>query len=95
MGTEIPGVQLHESQATEEALGAESGRAIQGAIRELTRRTQGISLAPAIQLLVPLGSFVGGGPMSRAWSSVRTAVLAGCGARLRQAASFSRAKSRT
>jgi hypothetical protein len=31
MGTEIPGVQLHESQATEEALGAESGDAIQGA----------------------------------------------------------------
>jgi hypothetical protein len=31
MGTEIPGIQLHESQATEEALGAESGGAIQGA----------------------------------------------------------------
>jgi RNA-directed DNA polymerase len=31
MGTEIPGIQLHESQATEEAPGAESGRAIQGA----------------------------------------------------------------
>jgi len=31
MGTEVPGVQLHESQATEEALGAESGGAIQGA----------------------------------------------------------------
>jgi hypothetical protein len=31
MGTELPGIQLHESQATEEALGAESGRAIQGA----------------------------------------------------------------
>jgi len=31
MGTEIPGVQLHESQATEEALGAESGGTIQGA----------------------------------------------------------------
>jgi hypothetical protein len=31
MGTEIPGVQLHESQATEEALGAENGGAIQGA----------------------------------------------------------------
>ncbi len=31
MGTEIPGVQLHESQATEEALGAESGDTIQGA----------------------------------------------------------------
>jgi hypothetical protein len=30
MGTEIPGIQLHESQATEEALGAESSRAIQG-----------------------------------------------------------------
>jgi len=31
MGTEIPGIQLHESQATEEAPGAESGRAIQRA----------------------------------------------------------------
>ena len=31
MGTEIPGIQLHESQATEEALGAESGGTIQRA----------------------------------------------------------------
>src|SRR6202047_1185236 len=31
MGTEIPGVQLHESQATEEAPGAESGGTVQGA----------------------------------------------------------------
>jgi len=31
MGPEIPGVQLHESQATEEAPGAESGGTIQGA----------------------------------------------------------------
>ena len=31
MGTEVPGIQLHESQATEEALGAESGGAIQRA----------------------------------------------------------------
>jgi len=31
MGTEIPGIQLHESQATEEAPGAESGGAVQGA----------------------------------------------------------------
>ncbi len=31
MGTEIPGIQLHESQATEEALGAESGGTVQGA----------------------------------------------------------------
>jgi hypothetical protein len=31
MGTEIPGVQLHESQATEEALGADNRGAIQGA----------------------------------------------------------------
>jgi len=31
MGTEIPGIQLHESQATEEAPGAERGRAIQRA----------------------------------------------------------------
>jgi len=31
MGTEISGLQLHESQATEEALGAESGGTVQGA----------------------------------------------------------------
>ena len=31
MGAEIPGIQLHESQATEEALGAESGGTVQGA----------------------------------------------------------------
>src|SRR5438128_5348780 len=31
MGTEIPGIQLHGSQATEEALGAESGGTVQGA----------------------------------------------------------------
>jgi len=44
MGTEISGLQLHESQATEEALGAESGGAIQRAVRELTSRTRGISI---------------------------------------------------
>jgi hypothetical protein len=31
MGTEIPGIQLHESQTTETALGAESGGTIQRA----------------------------------------------------------------
>jgi hypothetical protein len=31
MGTEVPGIQLHESQATEEAPGAESGGTVQGA----------------------------------------------------------------
>jgi hypothetical protein len=44
MGTEIPGIQLHESQATEEALGAESGGTVQERVRELTSRTWGISL---------------------------------------------------
>src|SRR6266446_7986214 len=45
MGTEVPGVQLHESQATEEALGAESGGTVQGASSGTYRSDTGISLA--------------------------------------------------
>ena len=44
MGAKIPGVQLHESQATAEAPGAEIVR-FKERVRELTRRTRGISLA--------------------------------------------------
>jgi hypothetical protein len=45
MGTEVPGVQLHESQATEEALAPKTVVRFKERVRELTRRTRGISLA--------------------------------------------------
>jgi len=44
MGTEILGVQLHESQATEEALRAESDGTVQGASSETHKPDAGISL---------------------------------------------------